>query len=259
MQFILGHEIGHIQSGHIIKQLFLAPGLFFPLIGPAYRRAWETSCDRYGVFAARDVGATVRAMLVLTGGREHGRRLNAAAFASQHRDERGFFVSLHELTSTYPTLSRRVTDLSALSDGSVPARPDRNPLAYIFALFIPGGAGGSGGPIAGMMMVVVIMVLLAAMAIPAFQKVREASIVKACINDTRQLVAALDQYQLEHGKAVANWDDVTGVGKFGPTMPACPTGGTYNAELTKEGYVVKCSNPAHDPEALATALGQRTR
>src|SRR5688500_12661630 len=174
MQFILGHEIGHIQSRHIVKQIFLAPGLFFPLIGPAYRRAWETSCDRFGAFAAQNVAASVRAMLVLSGGREHGRNLNAAAFAGQHRDERGFFVSLHELTSTYPTLSRRVTDLAALQDGSAVQRPARNPFAYFLALFIPGGNLASGGPIVGMMMVVVMMGLLAAMAIPAFQKVRQA-------------------------------------------------------------------------------------
>jgi Zn-dependent protease with chaperone function/Tfp pilus assembly major pilin PilA len=259
MQFILGHEIGHLQSRHILKQIFLAPGLFFPLVGPAYRRAWETSCDRYGAFVAQDVGAAVRAMLVLSGGREHGKRLNAAAFAGQHRDERGFFVSLHELTSTYPTLSRRVTDLAALSDGSVPARPERNPLAYFFALFVPGGAGGSGGPIAGMMMVVVMMGLLAAMAIPAFQKVREASVAKACIGSTHQLTAALDQYRLANGKGASTWDDVAGPGKHLTVMPTCPSGGTYNAELTKDGYVVKCSIPAHDPEAVAAARAQGAR
>ncbi len=124
MKFVLRHEIGHIQSRHIMKQIFLAPGMFFPLIGPAYRRAWETSCDRYGAFAAQDVDAAIRAMLVITGGREHGRTLNAAAFAEQHRAERGFFVSLHELTSTYPTLSRRVVDLMALS-GCEPSRSPR--------------------------------------------------------------------------------------------------------------------------------------
>src|SRR5690606_28191330 len=80
-------------------------------LGPAYRRAWETSCDRYGAFAAQDMAASVRAMLVLSGGREYGRRLNPAAFAGQYAEERGFFVSLHELTSTYPTLSRRVAEL----------------------------------------------------------------------------------------------------------------------------------------------------
>src|SRR5258708_34858580 len=85
MKFILGHELGHIQSRHILKQIFLAPGLFFPLAGPAYRRAWESSCDRYGAFAAQDVEGSVRAMMVLSGGREHGRTLSATVRSEERR------------------------------------------------------------------------------------------------------------------------------------------------------------------------------
>lgn len=261
MRFILGHEVGHLQSRHIVKQLALAPGLIFPLVGPAYRRAWETSCDRFGAFAAQDVGAAVRAMLVLGGGRGHGPHLNAAAFAGQHVDERGFFVSLHELTSTYPTLSRRVTDLMALSDGRAVARPERDGLAYFVALFLPGGNLASGGPLVGMMMVVVMMGLLAAMAIPAFQKVRQSAQAKVCFNNERQLAAVLDQYQLEHGKSAQKWEDVVGPGKLLPAMPKCLLGGTYNAKLVPgQGYKVTCSIPGHDPETYAAAMaGQAPR
>ncbi len=49
------------------------------------------------------------------------------------------------------------------------------------------------------MIVVVIIGLLAAMAIPAFQKVRQASQDKAVLNNLRQLAAAADQYFLEYG------------------------------------------------------------
>lgn len=255
MRFILGHEIGHIQSRHILKQLFLAPGLIFPLAGPAYRRAWETSCDRFGAYAAQDVEASVRAMLVLSGGREHGRRMNAAAFAGQHANERGFFVSLHELTSTYPTLSRRVTDLMALYDGRTVRSPDRNPFAYVVALFLPGGNLAAGGPMAGMMMVIVMMGLFAAMAIPAFQKVRQASQAKVCINNERMLAAALEQYQLEQGKGAAKWEDLVGPGKPLTTMPACLLGGTYKATYVEgEGYRVTCSIAGHDPATFAAAM-----
>ena len=52
------------------------------------------------------------------------------------------------------------------------------------------------------MIVVVIIGLLAAMAIPAFQKVRSASQDKAVTNNMRQLGAAADQYFLENG---TNW------------------------------------------------------
>jgi type IV pilus assembly protein PilA len=47
------------------------------------------------------------------------------------------------------------------------------------------------------MIVVVIIGLLAAMAIPAFQKVRESSVGKALTNDARQLASAAQQYMLE--------------------------------------------------------------
>jgi type II secretory pathway pseudopilin PulG len=42
--------------------------------------------------------------------------------------------------------------------------------------------------------------LLAAMAIPAFQKVRESSLQKAMVNDARQIAAAAQQVMLENGE-----------------------------------------------------------
>ncbi len=228
MKFILGHELGHIKSNHILKHVFLGPGMLFPLIGPAYRRAWESSCDRYGAFAAQDVESSLRAMMILWGGKENGRKLNADAFAAQFVEERGFFVSLHELTAHYPTLSRRVSDLMALKTGGVARSPDRNPLAYIFAIFIPGGnaGGGGGGPAAAMVMVVMIG-LMAAMAIPAFQKVREASIGKVCLNNLRQYSAAFDQYVLENGRPPRDLTKLVGPGAFIKHPLACPAGGEY--------------------------------
>jgi type IV pilus assembly protein PilA len=57
------------------------------------------------------------------------------------------------------------------------------------------------------MIVVVIIGLLAAMAIPAFQKVRTTAQNKAVVNNVRQIMAAADQYFLENGVttvAIAN-------------------------------------------------------
>jgi len=242
MKFILGHELGHIKSNHVLKHIFLGPGMIFPLVGNAYRRAWESSCDRYGAFAAQDVESSVRAMMILSGGREHGRTLSADAFALQHVDERGFFVSLHELTATYPTLSRRVSDLIALKQGGAARPPERNPLAYFFALFIPGGnVGGGGGPLAAMMMVVMIG-LLAAMAIPAFQKVRQASMDKVCANNLRQYSAAFDQYNLEHNRPPGTLTELYGPGKYIQHALACPRGGKYLIPVdATSGEEITCS------------------
>jgi type IV pilus assembly protein PilA len=49
------------------------------------------------------------------------------------------------------------------------------------------------------MIVVVIIGLLAAMAIPAFQKVRKSSLEKSVYNDARQIGAAAQQYFMENG------------------------------------------------------------
>lgn len=241
LRFLLGHEIGHIKSRHIVKQILLAPGMFFPLVGPAYRRAWETSCDRYGTFAAQDVNASARALLILCGGKQYGRDLEANVYAGQHYDDRGFFVSLHELTSTYPTLSRRVTEVLALKDGTPARRAPRHPMAYCLALFIPGGGSSSASPAAALIMIVVIG-LLAAMAIPAFQKVRETAQLKACHNNERMLEASLDQYLLENGKGASEWAVVIGPNGYLKDMPACLSSGTYSANYDeKSGYAVICT------------------
>ena len=58
------------------------------------------------------------------------------------------------------------------------------------------------------MIVVVIIGLLAAMAIPAFQKVRADSMAKAMVNDARQLGAAMQQIGTEYA-GIANGETIT--------------------------------------------------
>ena len=64
------------------------------------------------------------------------------------------------------------------------------------------------------MIVVVIIGLLAAMAIPAFQKVRVASQDKAIINNARQLAAGADQYYLETGASWADSSNLVGITNY---------------------------------------------
>ena len=64
------------------------------------------------------------------------------------------------------------------------------------------------------MIVVVIIGLLAAMAIPAFQKVRQSSQDKAVLNNARQLSAAADQYFLENGVSSVVSDGLVGATNY---------------------------------------------
>ncbi len=240
MEFILGHELGHLKSNHIFKRVLMAPGILLPLIGPAYLRACEASCDRHGAFAASDLRGTTRALLALGGGKAHGRILDADAFAEQHTDDRGFFVSWHELSSAYPTLSQRVAKMLALDNPKFDTKPKRHPLAYVLAFFTPGGRASSGG--ANALVFVVIIGLLAAMAIPAFSKVRANAQTMACINNERQIAAAVQQYTLENGKAPTALADFAGPGKILTSFPACPAHGHYQIDPQSGGAVkITCS------------------
>jgi type IV pilus assembly protein PilA len=64
------------------------------------------------------------------------------------------------------------------------------------------------------MIVVVIIGLLAAMAIPAFQKVRTSSQDKAVMNNARQLAAAADQYFLENGVSSVTQGSLVGATNY---------------------------------------------
>jgi Zn-dependent protease with chaperone function len=129
MKFLMGHEIGHIHRKHLLKKVALLPGTIIPLLNQAYHRACESTCDRYGAYASEDLNASMQALTVLASGRMAG-QVDTGHFAVQHFNARGFFVSWHELASTYPTLSQRVAQILGFQDPQYAQRPDRNPLAY---------------------------------------------------------------------------------------------------------------------------------
>lgn len=78
--------------------------------------------------------------------------------------------------------------------------------------------------------------LMAAMAIPAFQKVRAASQQKAVLNNLRQLGAAADQYFLENGKRVCGYRDLVGTGPNHYIRELKPVAGEdYTTLLFRQG------------------------
>src|SRR6476619_2078146 len=81
------------------------------------------------------------------------------------------------------------------------------------------------------MIVVVIIGLLAAMAIPAFQKVRQASQDKAVLNNARQLSAAADQYYLEYGGSTVDRTMLLGPSNYVKSLNTV-AGETYPTSFT---------------------------
>jgi type IV pilus assembly protein PilA len=82
------------------------------------------------------------------------------------------------------------------------------------------------------MIVVVIIGLLAAMAIPAFNKVRYTSRYKAIVNNLRQISAGAQQYMLEQGASAVNEAQLVGTDSFDYVRPIAQVNGETYSGLT---------------------------
>jgi prepilin-type N-terminal cleavage/methylation domain-containing protein len=97
------------------------------------------------------------------------------------------------------------------------------------------------------MIVVAIIGLLAAIAIPNFIKARATSQQNACINNLRQIDAAINEWALETGQS--SGATVTGVSTVseyikmnaGNSVPGCPAGGSYTTSTVGATPQVSCS------------------
>jgi Zn-dependent protease with chaperone function len=141
-RFVIGHEVGHILSGHAVYRTML-----LALIQLAARVAWiplgyiglraivaaleewyrksELSCDRAGVLACQDPDAAKRALMKLAGGSKLV-EMNPDAFLEQARDyesggdARDSFLKLLSLMgTTHPFAVVRLAQLHRwIDDGS---------------------------------------------------------------------------------------------------------------------------------------------
>lgn len=61
IEFIIAHEMTHIQRNHTRDQFTLAPSRLIPWLGSAYSRACENSCDGVaGKFIMNDKNEAIR-------------------------------------------------------------------------------------------------------------------------------------------------------------------------------------------------------
>jgi Zn-dependent protease with chaperone function len=175
VDFIIGHEIGHLALGHLSWNWLLWPARLFPLLGPAYSRACEYSADACGLAVTEDVEASSRALAVLATGGKQAKKVNIEALIEQRHDTGSLVMALVELNSTHPFLSKRVAALHRLR-GTAAIGPEvgRNPFSYVMAPFF-GFAAGGGAALFTVYLYVAVIGVLAAIAIPNFQKYQERS------------------------------------------------------------------------------------
>lgn len=180
LDFIVGHELAHHAAGHLAWNVFLLPYRLVPLLGVAYSRACEYTCDRAGASVAGDTEQAKRGLMILAAGGRIAAGASVEAFAEQARDAGGFWMAVYELGASHPYVCKRVAALQEwVAPGSAP-EPRRNAFAYPLAPFLAIGGGGAG---AAPMMAVAVIAMLAAIAIPNFvkyqQRAREAAAAQA--------------------------------------------------------------------------------
>ncbi|MCH7342578.1 M48 family metallopeptidase [Pelomonas sp. CA6] len=163
VSFYIGHELAHIRLGHLgFGSLVRAPALWFPLLGAAYSRAKESSCDLHGRACCSSDENAARALAALAVGGKRWQTLNLEKYDSQLQDTRGFWMSLHELCSGYPWLSKRIARVQGRGV------PSRHGVAWLLALFVPYGGGGAIAAALPLMLVALVGVG-AAVGLPAYR------------------------------------------------------------------------------------------
>ena len=135
LNFYIGHELGHIQKKHLLWSVFLTPASVLPLLGAAYSRAREYTCDLHGAHCCETPASAQQALAALGVGARRWRSVNLAKYSQQAANTREFWMSFHELISSYPWLTKRLARLT--TDPANKRIPRRNMFAYLPAILVP--------------------------------------------------------------------------------------------------------------------------
>jgi len=113
LQFILGHELGHIRLHHVSLwyQLAVAYSERIPILGPTLSRLREYSCDRHGAFLSP--GGTT-GLILLASGRHTENVVDPDELVRQGKELKGFWVGLSQLPRSHPFTVRRLERLYGL-------------------------------------------------------------------------------------------------------------------------------------------------
>lgn len=111
LEFIIGHEVGHIAAGHTSywRQLGTGVGMNIPFLGAALSRAQEYTADNYGYYT-QPSGAP-GAIGVLSAGKYMLSAVDFDQFADRATHERGVFTWAVNALASHPVLTWRAAAL----------------------------------------------------------------------------------------------------------------------------------------------------
>jgi Zn-dependent protease with chaperone function len=132
LEFVIGHETGHIQNKHVVYGTALAIltqgfGMVLgPLIEPAlialrswYRRA-EITCDRAGLLCSGDLDSGVSSFMKLAiGSRRLYEEMDVESYLAQLEEGQTSIGRFSEFFATHPFLPKRIQALRTFADSEL--------------------------------------------------------------------------------------------------------------------------------------------
>lgn len=237
IDFYIGHELGHIHRKHLTWAGFLFPALLLPVLGTAYRRSQEYTCDRFGAYCCDTDEHVCSALAAMSGGDTRWKEMNSTEYLTQIAMTNEFWMSFHELTNDYPWLTKRTGSALAFRRNEEIRHPRRSFFAGLLSIFVPRFGPGGG---ASLLVTVAMIGILAAIAIPAYQDYTIRAQVSEGLSLSGDVKAAVTKYVLENRE----WPtDNVAAG----LVPANEIAGTYvSGVLVEDGLIiVTYGNNAH--------------
>jgi Zn-dependent protease with chaperone function/Tfp pilus assembly major pilin PilA len=191
VRFYIGHELGHVLRHDNPMVGFLRwPALRLPLLGAAFSRARETTCDLHGLACSQSAEAATRSIAALSAGAKSWANVSLDGYRQQVVAAKGFWMSFHELISSYPWTAKRA--IRVLDKN--PEIPRRNPFAYLLALLVP--YSGRMSPGLGLLIYVYLIGVLAAIAIPAYKDYTVRAVLSSAAAESQHARQQLGDYYL---------------------------------------------------------------
>ncbi len=131
LQFVLGHECGHLQNNHIVYHTaaqFLTQGVASFVkwaVAPAkmalntWSRRGEITCDRAGLLCCRNDDVAYRSMLELAiGSRDFSEEISLEAYMEQLEDLQEGWGRFKEYFEGHPYLPKRIKALELFAEST---------------------------------------------------------------------------------------------------------------------------------------------
>jgi len=108
MRMIIGHEMGHIKSGHLSWEAVLMPAKIVPFLGQAFSRAREYTCDRYGASVVEVKSNAVLGLTILSVGKNYAAKVSKTAMVKQSQHLNTGWMRIGEWLQSHPSLIKRI-------------------------------------------------------------------------------------------------------------------------------------------------------